>query len=147
MSNLSAAQNDELRKILTAERERLLVSARSGLELSMNRERTSVGRDSIDESMEEELFSTELRLRDREQFLLHKINTAIERLDQGTIDECGDCGEAIGFRRLLVRPMTTLCIDCKELEEAEEAARAQGGGVAAALTGGESGAVEAEDTP
>ena len=54
---------------------------------------SSSSRDSIDESMEEELFSTELRLRDREKYLLGKINSALERLAAGTIDECEDCGE------------------------------------------------------
>ena len=39
----------------------------------MNHER-NIGRDSIDESMEEEMFSTEMRLHDREKFLLGKIN-------------------------------------------------------------------------
>src|SRR5690348_17742619 len=51
-----------------------------------NRER-NIGRDSIDESMEEELFSTELRLRDREKFLLGKIDGSLRRLDEGDIDE------------------------------------------------------------
>ncbi|MBI5482821.1 MAG: TraR/DksA C4-type zinc finger protein [Deltaproteobacteria bacterium] len=91
----------------------------------MNRER-NVGRDSIDESTEEELFSTELRLRDREKWLLGKINSAIERLESGTIDECEECGEPIGAKRLLARPVTTLCIACKEEREKEEASTAQG---------------------
>ena len=44
---------------------------------------------------------------------------------EGTIDECEDCGEPIGFKRLLARPVTTLCIDCKEEREKEEQAQAQ----------------------
>jgi DnaK suppressor protein len=89
----------------------------------MNRDR-NIGRDSIDESMEEEIFSTELRLRDREKWLLGKINSALERLEAGTIDECEDCGEPINYRRLIARPVTTLCIDCKEEQEQEEQAQA-----------------------
>ena len=54
------------------------------------------------------------------------------RLGEGTIDECEDCGEPIGFRRLLARPVTTLCIDCKEEAEKEEQAQAQHRGGAAA---------------
>ena len=92
----------------------------------MNRE-NNVGRDSIDESMEEELFSTEMRLHDREKFLLGKINKQFVRLENGNIDICEDCGESISFRRLLARPVTTLCIDCKEQSEKEEAAIAQAG--------------------
>jgi DnaK suppressor protein len=92
----------------------------------MNHER-NIGRDSIDESMEEELFSTEMRLHDREKFLLGKINKQIARLDGDEIDVCEDCGEAISFRRLLARPVTTLCIECKEQSEREEQATEQAG--------------------
>jgi DnaK suppressor protein len=120
---LTTTERDKLREVLLLEKQRLLRNAQEGLSFSMNRDR-NIGRDSIDESMEEELFSTELRLRDREKWLLGKINSAIERLDEGTINECEDCGEAIGYRRLLARPVTTLCIDCKEEREKEEQAQA-----------------------
>ena len=97
----------------------------------MNHER-NIGRDSIDESMEEEIFSTEMRLHDREKFLLGKIDKQLARLDADEIDVCEDCGETIAFRRLLARPVTTLCIDCKEQSEREEAGdragRPRGGG-------------------
>jgi DnaK suppressor protein len=121
---LTEQQRGQLRTVLMAERERLIRNAKDGLKFSMERER-SIGRDSIDESMEEELFSTELRLRDREKFLLNKINAAIDRLEGGTVDECEDCGERIAFRRLMARPVTTLCIDCKEEKEQEELNKSQ----------------------
>jgi len=121
---LNERERAQLSKVLVEERDRLIRSAKDGLKFSMERER-SIGRDSIDESMEEELFSTELRLRDREKFLLNKINAAIDRLEGGTIDECEDCGEKIAFRRLMARPVTTLCIDCKEEKEQEELNKSQ----------------------
>jgi len=121
---LTDKQKDQLREVLTTERQRLVANAKDGLAFSMNRER-NIGRDSIDESMEEELFSTELRLRDREKFLLGKIDESMRRLDEGIIDECEDCAEPIGFKRLLARPVTTLCIDCKEEREKEEQSQAQ----------------------
>jgi DnaK suppressor protein len=123
---LSEKECATLREALLAERKRLLQSAQDGLAFSMNRER-NIGRDSIDESMEEELFSTELRLRDREKFLLGKITGALERLEAKQIDECESCGERIGYKRLLARPVTTLCIDCKEAREQEEQSVAQQG--------------------
>jgi DnaK suppressor protein len=92
----------------------------------MNHER-NIGRDSIDESMEEEIFSTEMRLHDREKFLLGKITKQLIRLKGNEIDVCEDCGESISFRRLLARPVTTLCIECKEQSEREEAAAEQAG--------------------
>ena len=91
---LTAEQRDHLKEVLLSEKQRILRNAQEGLSFSMNRDR-NIGRDSIDESMEEELFSTELRLRDREKWLLGKINGALERLAQGTINECEDCAEPI----------------------------------------------------
>jgi DnaK suppressor protein len=138
---LTDTERQKLRAALDLERQRLLRNAQDGLSFAMNRER-NIGRDSIDESMEEELFSTELRLRDREKFLLNKITSALERLENGTIDACEDCGEPIAFKRLLARPVTTLCIDCKEEREKEETTTAQGthsGGGAEAGAGGEAG--------
>src|SRR6187551_1903968 len=101
---LTDKEADKLREALEAERDRILRNAQDGLAFSMNRDR-NIGRDSIDESMEEELFSTELRLRDREKFLLGKVNEALDRIAAKTINECEDCGEAIGFRRLAARPV------------------------------------------
>ncbi len=121
---LTDKEREKLRETLEGERQRLLRNAQDGLAFSMNRER-NIGRDSIDESMEEELFSTELRLRDREKFLLGKIMSALERVANSTIDECESCGESIGFKRLLARPVTTLCISCKEEAEREEQSQVQ----------------------
>jgi DnaK suppressor protein len=123
---LSQKEKAQIRAVLAEELKRLSKKAESALSYSMNHER-NIGRDSIDESMEEELFSTEMRLHDREKFLLGKINKQFVRLENGNIDVCEDCGESISFRRLLARPVTTLCIDCKEQSEKEEAAIAQAG--------------------
>jgi DnaK suppressor protein len=64
--------------------------------------------------------SFELRIRDRERRLLVKIDEAIGRIDEGTYGICEDCGEEIGIKRLEARPVTTLCIDCKTLQETRE---------------------------
>ena len=123
---LTDTEKSQIRKVLEEARQRLQRKSESALSYSMNHER-NIGRDSIDESMEEEIFSTEMRLHDREKFLLGKINKQLARLENGGIDVCEDCGEQIAFRRLMARPVTTLCIDCKEQSEREEAAIAQAG--------------------
>ena len=123
---LSEKEKAQIRGVLEDEQKRLAKTSQNALNYSMNHER-NIGRDSIDESMEEELFSTEMRLHDREKFLLGKINKQFVRLEGSNIDVCEDCGESISFRRLLARPVTTLCIDCKEQSEKEEAAIAQAG--------------------
>jgi len=61
-----------------------------------------------------------LRIRDRERKLIVKIKEALARIDDGSYGKCEECGENIGRERLEARPVTTLCIDCKSLQEAEE---------------------------
>jgi len=123
---LSQKEKNEIRKVLEEEQRRLSRTSQNALSYSMNHER-NIGRDSIDESMEEEIFSTEMRLHDREKFLLNKVTKQLQRLDSNEIDVCDECGEAISFRRLMARPVSTLCIDCKEQAEREKAAVAQSG--------------------
>jgi DnaK suppressor protein len=118
---LTAEQTNELKTRLQADLTRLAAHAHSGLEFTMDRDRDRVGRDSMDEATEEEIYSTQLRQHDREAGLLVKIQEAIRRLETGEIDECEDCSEPIGFKRLLARPVTTLCFECKNAREQVEA--------------------------
>jgi DnaK suppressor protein len=123
---LTNAEKEQLSGVLETARKRLAKVGERALNYSMNHER-NIGRDSIDESMEEEIFSTEMRLHDREKYLLGKVDKQLARLKDNSIDVCEDCGEKIAFKRLMARPVTTLCIDCKEQNEREEAAVAQAG--------------------
>ncbi len=61
-----------------------------------------------------------LRIRDRERKLILKIKDALQRIEDGTFGICEECGEEISEERLKVRPVTTLCIECKTKAEAEE---------------------------
>lgn len=124
---LTQEQLDQIRGRLQESETRLLANAKSALKMSMERE-ADTGRDSIDQSVSEELLSTSLRLHDREKKLLNKIRGALARVEDGSIDECEDCGEAIGFKRLLARPVTTLCIECKESREETEKREESPGG-------------------
>lgn len=64
--------------------------------------------------------SFELRIRERERKLLPKIEAALERIKDGSFGQCEDCGCEIGMKRLEARPVTSLCIDCKTLQEKNE---------------------------
>jgi DnaK suppressor protein len=64
-----------------------------------------------------------LRIREREQRLIKKIDEALDRMDQNTYGICERCEEEIPYPRLKARPVTTLCINCKMLEEQEEKIR------------------------
>jgi DnaK suppressor protein len=118
---LTPEQTQELRSRLEADLNRLGDHAHNAIEFTMDRDRDRIGRDSMDESTEEEIYSTQLRLADRETFLLSKIRDAIQRLEAGEIDECEECSEPIGFKRLMARPVTTLCFECKSAREQVEA--------------------------
>ena len=64
-----------------------------------------------------------LRIRDRERRLITKIKEALDRLEGGEFGICESCGQPISKERLIARPVTTLCIDCKtEAEEKEKLA-------------------------
>jgi len=118
---LTTEQTTALRTLLQADLTRLSEHAHNGLEFTMDRDRDRIGRDSMDESTEEEIYSTQLRLHDRETFLLDKIREALRRLEAGEIDDCEECSEPIGFKRLMARPVTTLCFECKTAREQVEA--------------------------
>jgi DnaK suppressor protein len=66
-----------------------------------------------------------LRRQDRESKLAGKIQEALGRIDDGTYGICEDCGKEISKQRLKARPVTTLCIDCKTLQEEEEHCRGE----------------------
>ena len=118
---LTPDQTKELKDRLEADLNRLGDHAHKAMEFTMDRDRDRIGRDSMDEATEEEVYSTALRLADRESFLVAKIREAIARIEKGEIDECEECSEPIGFKRLLARPVTTLCFECKSAREQVEA--------------------------
>lgn len=68
-----------------------------------------------------------LRIKDRERKLIMKVKEALDRIDNGTFGICESCGKSISEKRLMVRPVTTLCIECKtEMENQERRVRLRG---------------------
>jgi DnaK suppressor protein len=76
--------------------------------------------DQNDRATQEDEFSLELRMRDRERKLIKKIEKTILKLDSDDYGYCTDCGEEIGIKRLEARPTADLCINCKEQHEKKE---------------------------
>lgn len=62
----------------------------------------------------------ELRIRDRERKLIIKMQEAIKRIDDGSYGICDTCGGPISEKRLMARPVTTECIECKTKQEKME---------------------------
>ena len=61
-----------------------------------------------------------LRIKDRERKLILKLKEALDRIDDGTFGICESCGRPISEKRLMARPVTTLCIECKTEDEKKE---------------------------
>ena len=116
---LTRKQVAEFKAALEREREVLVESAAGTITAERDREKL-ISVDEIDESTDEVMRAHEYRLRDRESGKLRKIERALERIAGGTYNECERCGEPIGYERLRARTVTTLCITCKEEQEAAE---------------------------
>jgi DnaK suppressor protein len=69
-----------------------------------------------------------LRIKDRERKLILKVKEALDRIDNGTFGVCESCGRPISEKRLMARPVTTLCIECKTEKEDQERIERQRGG-------------------
>ena len=107
------------KKILEESRKAVLSSARKTLAEEATFDTDDLP-DEIDLASSEYQQSMVFRMRDREKFLLEKIDKALERIKDGSFGVCEQCDEDISVKRLEARPVTTLCIRCKEEQEKEE---------------------------
>jgi len=64
--------------------------------------------------------NVEMRTVNRQIKLVSKIDSALKRLKDGTYGFCEETGEPIGLKRLIARPIATLCIAAQEKHEREE---------------------------
>ena len=76
--------------------------------------------ESIDRSAMDSDRNFFLRLKNREGKLIQKIETALDRIEEGSYGICETCGEDISVKRLKARPVTEHCIECKTASEAAE---------------------------
>jgi len=79
--------------------------------------------DNVDLASIETDWINSLKIKDRERNLIVKIQGALKRVAAKEFGICLGCGEDINEKRLLARPVTTHCIECKELAEESERRR------------------------
>ena len=79
--------------------------------------------DVVDNAASQSDRNLELRIRERERNLIATMERTILRIDNGTYGICDDCGEDISEKRLIARPVSTLCIECKTKQEQAEKRR------------------------
>lgn len=117
--SLTPEQLEEFRHILYENLQALVEEAKVTVE-GMHESATETFADPTDRALLETSRNTTLRMRDRERKLIIKVQEAMERIDEGTFGVCEECGDLISDERLRARPVTTLCIECKEEQERRE---------------------------
>ena len=80
----------------------------------------STSADIVDQASSYTEKNVELRAINRQIKLISKIDAALKRIQDGTYGFCEDTGEPIGLKRLIARPVATLCIAAQEKHEKEE---------------------------
>ncbi|MGQ9655400.1 MAG: RNA polymerase-binding protein DksA [Thermodesulfobacteriota bacterium] len=120
---MQAERLEYFRKLLTERLEALVNEASKTMTDMTDEEETFP--DPTDRASVESDRNFLLRIRDRERKLISKIQEALDRIDKGTYGICEECGEEISEQRLLARPVTTLCIDCKTSQEDDERRRGE----------------------
>ncbi len=119
MAVIDSKAKAKFRKLLTEERQRLINNSQNALKNDLALSPDDLA-DETDFAVGILTQSLVFKLRDRERHLLNKISEALLRLDQGTFGICIECEESIEPRRLEARPVSTLCISCKERDERRE---------------------------
>ena len=76
--------------------------------------------DIVDQASSQTEKSVEMRTLNRQIKLLSKIDKAIKKIQSNTYGYCEETGEPIGLKRLIARPIATLCIEAQEKHEKNE---------------------------
>ena len=80
----------------------------------------STSADIVDQASSYTEKNVELRAINRQIKLISKIDSALKRIQDGTYGFCEETGDPIGLKRLMARPVATLCIAAQEKHEKEE---------------------------
>ncbi len=105
----------KFKKLLLAERERVLNSSRKDLDdIKID---TDDLPDETDLAANEVTQSLAFQLRDRERQLLADIDNALQRIDDGNYGVCDETGEPIEENRLEKLPWTRLSLEGAEIRE------------------------------
>jgi len=64
--------------------------------------------------------NVEMRAINRQIKLISKIDASLKKIQDGTYGFCEETGEPIGLKRLIARPVATLCIAAQEKHEKNE---------------------------
>lgn len=110
----------EIKKKLIEQKQALLAEA--GIAINVLPDETAFP-ELVDQASAEINRNLMLRLKGREGKLLKKIDEALDKINAKNYGICEICGCEIAIERLMARPVTTMCIECKTEQEEEERMR------------------------
>lgn len=102
-----------------AELENMRSSVLNAVRLADKTESVGVGDESDNATYNQDI-TMDLRMSDRSNKLLQKINAALDRIANGTYGFSVVSGEEIGIRRLMARPLATMTIEEQEEYESHK---------------------------
>jgi len=80
----------------------------------------STSADIVDQASSYTEKNVEMRAINRQIKLISKIDSALKKIKDGTYGFCEETAEPIGLKRLMARPVASLCIAAQEKHEKEE---------------------------
>ncbi len=80
----------------------------------------STSADMVDQASSYTEKNVEMRAINRQIKLISKIDSALKKIKDGTYGFCEETAEPIGLKRLMARPIATLCIAAQEKHEKDE---------------------------
>jgi len=80
----------------------------------------SASADIVDQASSYTDKNVEMKAINRQIKLISKIDSALKKIKDGTYGFCEETGEPIGIKRLMARPVATLCIAAQEKHEKDE---------------------------
>ena len=80
----------------------------------------SASADIVDQASSYTEKNVEMKAINRQIKLISKIDQALKKIKDDTYGYCEETGEPIGIKRLMARPIATLCISAQEKHEKEE---------------------------
>lgn len=106
-------------QLLNAQKEEILQQSASALNSvsAKNKTNSTITGDDSDIAVAEQETSMTLRMAERDNKLLAKINAALDRMENGTFGYSVISGDEIGLSRMLARPLATMTIEEQEEHE------------------------------
>lgn len=113
-------RTERLRRLLLEKRAEILKEAKEEIkrfQSGENKQLIETVMDDADLSVVDIAEDISLKQLSNHRETLLKIDTALQKLNEGTYGLCEECGEEISEKRLFIMPFAIYCRDCQEHKE------------------------------